>query len=176
MAPNVECKEANPMKRTGFLWVAVVAALSVGCSNTDRTNATGKAPDSGSAVGTSGATQVTRGDKDFIHDVAIANMAEIELGRTTMDKSASADVKSFAQMMVDDHTAANDKLKSAVSTYAVEWPTALDDKHRDLGDKLAKKQGLDFDRDYAKAMVDGHQDFVDKLESRLDKKTLSDWK
>jgi hypothetical protein len=25
-------------------------------------------------------------------------------------------------------------------------------------------------------MVDGHQAFVDKLESRIDKKTLSDWK
>jgi len=164
------------MKRTGFLWVAVVAALTVGCSNTDRATATGKAADSGSAVGTSGTADVKSADKDFVHDVAIANMAEIELGRSASEKSTNAEVKTFALMMADDHTAASDQLKRAVSTYPIEWPVALDDTHRDLSEKLAKLQGLEFDKEYAKAMVDGHQNFVEKLEPRLDHKTLADWK
>jgi predicted outer membrane protein len=43
-------------------------------------------------------------------------------------------------------------------------------------DALAKKQGVDFDRDYAEAMVEGHQDLAAKLESRLDVQSLADWK
>ena len=55
-------------------------------------------------------------------------------------------------------------------------PAQLDDKHRDDGAKLSEKKGLDFDKEYADKMVQGHQDFVDKLESRIDKDTLSKWK
>ena len=52
----------------------------------------------------------------------------------------------------------------------------LDDKHRKIADELAKKQGANFDRDYVKAMVEGHQDLAAKLESRLDVQSLADWK
>ena len=52
----------------------------------------------------------------------------------------------------------------------------MDDDHRDKAEELGKKKGMDFDRDYADAMVDGHQAFVDKLESRVDKDTLAEWK
>jgi hypothetical protein len=55
-------------------------------------------------------------------------------------------------------------------------PTEVDKKHQDLREKLAGKQGLDFDREYMDAMVDGHNDFIDKLESRIDKARLSEWK
>ena len=49
-------------------------------------------------------------------------------------------------------------------------------KHRKTADELAKKQGADFDRDYVKAMVEGHQNLAAKLESRLDVQSLTDWK
>jgi Domain of unknown function (DUF4142) len=52
----------------------------------------------------------------------------------------------------------------------------VDDDHRDKAEDLGKKSGADFDRAYADAMVDGHQAFVDKIESRVDKDTLSKWK
>src|SRR4051812_35697422 len=106
-------RKEDLMKRTGFLWMAVVSALTVGCSNADRTTTTGQTPNSAPAVGTSG-KDVSSGDKDFIHDVAIANMAEIDLGRMASDRAANPDVKSFGKMMVDDHTAAGDRLKNAV--------------------------------------------------------------
>ena len=103
-------------------------------------------------------------------------MAEIELSRMALDKSTSPEVKAFAQMMIDDHGAAEDKLKSVVSGHAIDWPAQLDDKHRETADDLAKKQGPDFDRDYVKAMVEVHQDLAAKLESRLDVKSLAEWK
>jgi putative membrane protein len=58
----------------------------------------------------------------------------------------------------------------------VGWPDQLDEKHKKTADELAAKQGAEFDREYAKAMVEGHQDFAAKLESRLDVQSVADWK
>jgi hypothetical protein len=55
-------------------------------------------------------------------------------------------------------------------------PADLDNKHRDLRDKLAKLKGTDFDREYMAAMVDGHEDVADKVESRIDRARLAEWK
>ena len=92
------------------------------------------------------------------------------------EKGASPDVKKFGKMMVDDHTAAGDRLKAIATQHNVEWPAGLDDKHRDLRDKLAKLSGAEFDREYMSAMVEGHEAVANKLESRIDKDTLSKWK
>ncbi len=164
------------MKRTGLLCTAVIALVTVSCSKseTPKTQAPEQRP---AAIGTGGAaSNDVKSDDDFVHDVAIMNMAAIELSKIALSKGVSSDVKSFAQRMVDDHGAAGDKLKSAVSGSQIAWPAQLDDKHRKAVDELAKKQGTDFDRDYAEAMVHGHQDLAARLESRLDLKSVSDWK
>jgi putative membrane protein len=161
------------MRRMGVMAMALAAAITVGCDRNDNRTA------NDAAVGTAGrdgANAVGIGDRDFVRDVATMNMAEIELSRTALERAADANVKKFAQMMVDDHTGAGDKLKAFASQHKVELPAQIDDKHRDLGEKLRAKQGLEFDKEYADAMVQGHEDFVDKLESRIDKDTLSKWK
>lgn len=159
------------MKNAGVFAVALAVALTVGCNKDNRANNTG----TGTAVGTAGRADngVSRADKDFVHDVVAMNAAEIELGRLASQRASGSDVKQFAQMAVTDHSSAGDKLQAFASEHAIEVPTQLDDKDRDLRDKLAAKQGLDFDKDYADAMVDRHQDFVNKLESRIDKNTIS---
>jgi putative membrane protein len=168
------------MKRVGVCAFVLTAAVAVGCNSNarDETRA-GTADATGASVGTAGdvdRNEVKSSDKDFVNDVAVANMAEIELGRMAVSKSSNAQVKRFGQMMIDDHTKAGDKLMAAVSPHNITFPTQLDDKHRSLQERLTKLQGAEFDREYAKAMVDGHQDVSDKLESRIDKAKLSDWK
>jgi putative membrane protein len=114
-----------------------------------------------------------KGDGEFVRDIAIMNMAEIELSRMAMQKATSGDVKSFAQRLIEDHDAAGNKLKSVVPDH---WPAQLDDKHRELAEKLAKNQGAKFDAEYLEAMIEGHQDLAARLESRLDVQSLADWK
>ena len=158
------------MRRMGVMAMALTAVITVGCNRSEnRANDT--------AVGTAGRdSSVGVGDRDFVRDVATMNMAEIELSRTAVQRASDANVKKFAQMMIDDHTGAGDKLKAFASQHNVELPAQMDDKHRDRGEKLRAKQGLEFDKEYADAMVQDHQDLVDKLESRIDKDTLSKWK
>jgi putative membrane protein len=163
------------MKRMGFLMLALVVALSVGCNRKDADTKTADAGNPG-AVGTAGASDVSGSDRDFLRDVAEKNMAELELGRAAVDRAADAQVKKFAQMMLDDHTKAGDALKAIASQNHVDLLTQIDDRPQELQAGLAKKQGLEFDKAYMDAMVDGHQSFVDKLESRIDKTKLSEWK
>jgi putative membrane protein len=163
------------MKRMCFLSLALAAALTVGCRGDDRSAATTN-PETGSPVGTSGAADISRSDRDFVKDAAIANMAEIDLGRIALEKGADANVKKFAQMMIDDHTKALDALKTVATENHVELPAQVDDDHREKAEKIGSKSGMDFDRDYADMMVDGHENFVNTLESRIDKDTLSKWK
>jgi len=165
------------MKRTGLLWIAVVIVIG-GCSNSEGTRTPGSQPpaERGAAVGTGGAGADVKSDGEFVRDIAMKNMAEAELSRMALDKAASAEVKAFAQMVIRDHGAAGDKLKTIASGHQIAWPAQLDDEHREAADSLAEKQGSDFDREYAKAMIEGHQDLAAKLESRLDVQSLSAWK
>ena len=168
------------MRRAGLSWVAIatVALAASGCSKNEGTRPPSSAQSGAQsgAVGTGGAGADVRNDGDFVRDVALKNMAEVELSRMALDKAASAQVKAFAQMMIADHGAAGDKLKNTLAGQPIEWPSQLDDHHKKDADELAREQGPEFDREYLKLMIEGHQDFTAKLESRLDMQSVADWK
>jgi putative membrane protein len=151
--------------------VALAAAMAAGCNRTDSKTTTGDT----SAVGTSGAG-VSSGDRDFVKDVTAMNDAELNLARLAGDRATDPNTKKFAQMVIDDHTAAGDKLKTVAEQNHIDAPPPSDDKAQDATKKLSDKNGLDFDKAYADQMVDDHQKLVDKLESRIDKQTLSEYK
>ena len=171
------------MRRTGLTWLAVAAVIVFiivisGCSKPEgaKSRSSEQPVAQSGAVGTGGAGANLSSDGDFVRDVALKNMAEVELSRIALDKATDPNIRAFAQMMVDQHGAAGDKLKSAVSGQSVEWPAQLDDKHRKIADALRKEPDADFDHAYLEAMVEGHQDLAAKLESRLDVQSVADWK
>jgi len=163
------------MKRIGLLLV-LATTLSIACNNRNAATTTTATTETGAAATGGVADTVKSADKDFVHDVAIANLAEVQLGRLAVEHSKNAQVKKFAQMMIDDHTKAGDSLSSVASRYNIAVPSQIDDKHRDLSDKLSTLQGAEFDREYMSAMVDGHDDVLDKVGSRVDQSKLADWK
>ena len=163
------------MKRTCFLYLALVAVLAGGCRANDPDKAAAPPADS-AAIGTSGAGDIRAADRDFVRDVALAGMAEIEMARLALERGADANVKKFAQMMMDDHGKAGSRLQAAAAPHRLEIPAQLDDDHRDKAKKLSEKSAADFDLAYADAMVEGHEDMVDRLEARIDRDTLAEWK
>jgi predicted outer membrane protein len=108
--------------------------------------------------------------------MAIANMAEVELGKLVPERSTDTEVKKFAQMMITDHSQSLSSLKAIAMQHQVPVPADVDGKHTRLRDKLAKWHGNEFDREYMDAMVDEHEDVLDALESRVDEKTLAEYK
>ena len=162
------------MKRMGMLSVTFAAILAVACSNDGRETDLNK-PNEGAAVGTAGEsakleTDVNMSEKNFAEDVMMSGMAEIELGRLATEKATNPDVKKFAQMMVEDHTSAGGEFKALAAQHQLQSPAQLDDKHRDVREDLVKLSGAEFDREYMKVMVDGHENMVDKLEPRTNER------
>jgi putative membrane protein len=168
------------MRVTGLMCgtVAAIAIVVAGCSQPEATapRPSDEPAARATGVGSGGAGANLNSDQEFVRDLAFKNIAEVELSRMALTKATTPEIRVFAQMMIDEHSAAAEKLKTAGSGQAIEWPAQLDDKHKKKVDELATKQGGEFDRDYVEAMIEGHQDFAAKLESRLDVQSLADWK
>ena len=99
-------------------------------------------------------------DTDFAVDAADAGLLEVRLGELAQTNATSQQVKEFGQMMVTDHSKANDELKSLTAQKNISLPGALSEKCQKKYDELAEKKGADFDKAFMKAMVDDHEDVV----------------
>ena len=150
----------------GLACAAALAALTLAC-NADRAR-----HDDTGRVGTTGerdrADRADRGSRKFIQDMMQADMAEIELGKLALSRAQHADVKQFAQMMVDDHTKSLGELEQIASSHGVEAPVVVDEHHRDKLEDLSKLDAKGFDKQYMQLMVDDHEQKLDKVQTRTD--------
>ncbi len=103
-------------------------------------------------------------DMTFAMKAAQGGMAEVQLGQLATTKASDPDVKAFGQRMVDDHTKANDQLKSIAQNDNMTLPTSLDAKDQAEYTKLQALSGADFDREYMRDMVKDHQKDVKEFQ------------
>ena len=114
-----------------------------------------------------GIASAQSGEHDFVSQAAMSNMAEIQLGHMAAKKAQRADVKKFAQTMIDDHVKAQQQLADAAYGVGIRWPTKLDESHRQIQQRLSKLGNEQFDREYMKAMIDRHRDVEKMLAARV---------
>jgi putative membrane protein len=93
---------------------------------------------------------VARGDRKFIEQAAGSGMFEVQVSQLAASKATDANVKSYASMLVDHHTAANNELVKIANARGVELPAAPPRAMRKDVEKLGKKNGAEFDRDYVR--------------------------
>jgi putative membrane protein len=94
--------------------------------------------------------KVARGDRKFIEQAAGSGMFEVQVSQLAASKATDANVKSYASMLVDHHTAANNELVKIANARGVELPAAPPRAMRKDVEKLGKKNGAEFDRDYVR--------------------------
>lgn len=109
-------------------------------------------------------------DAGFFQNASAANVAEIQMSQVALKQAKSPSVKTFAQHMIDDHTKANDELRSLKSGdkgYSlVEEPAP--DAQKAI-DAMSRLQGADFDKAYAKEMVADHEKAVAIFQVEIEK-------
>lgn len=96
-------------------------------------------------------------DRTFIQKAAEENMAAIQLGKLAADRASSDQVRSFGNMMAQDHTQALDKLKKIASDKDVQVPSKLSSTDKREYDRLKKLSGDKFDREFIKTAKRDHQ-------------------
>ncbi len=148
---------------TAFTLVVVVTIGVYAQSQADPTRTAPTSPSAGQPASTDAQT--------FVNRLAIAGMTEVQLGRLAAERAANAEVKAYGHMMVTDHTQAGTELRQIATQANLQVPTQLDQKHRDLVDRLSTLQGAAFDREYMNAMVSGHQEVASELQARTGNRT-----
>jgi putative membrane protein len=151
------------MKKISYMFVVAIAALAIGGCNSQPKDATqsadslNKTKDTTTNAAATGGVAVTSDDAKFATKAADGGMAEVALGKLALSKTTNAQIKDFAQMMVTDHSKANNELDSIAKVKNITLPTAVSAEHQKKMDDLSQKTGTDFDKAYVDAMVDGHK-------------------
>ncbi|GAB3566393.1 hypothetical protein GCM10027578_15170 [Spirosoma luteolum] len=148
------------MKKIILLAFLVAGGLTVQSCGSEKKDSTEQAEDMNEAK----ATAVADDDAEFAVKAANGGMMEIEAGRLAQEKGMSPAVKEFGAMMVKDHSAASDELKSIAMSKNITLPATLGEDMQKHIDELAKLSGKEFDKKYVDMMVDDHEDDVKEFE------------
>ena len=98
----------------------------------------------------------TVADTHFAKEAAAGGMAEVKMGKLAQEKGSNETVKSFGEKMVQDHSEANEKLKSVADEQKIKLPTTLSKQDQATYDRLSALSGDAFDKAYARDMVNDH--------------------
>lgn len=105
---------------------------------------------------------------DFMMKAAQGGMAEVELGKLAQTKSQNADVKKFAQMMIEDHSNANTELKALATKKSVTLPAEVNAEQKASAEKLKTLSGAEFDKAYVETMVSDHKKTLALFEKQVE--------
>jgi putative membrane protein len=94
--------------------------------------------------------------KSFIKEVASVNLMEVQLGQTARDKGSAREVRDYGDLMVREHTRANEELKTIAARSNLKLPLQVERKHTLMIARLSKLSGGEFDREYLQTMVKNH--------------------
>lgn len=139
------------MKLNGIRIAVVAAAATVCCAGALAQDASSTAAQ----------------DKTFVMKAGKGSLAEIQMSNMALKKSKNADVKAFAQKMVDDHTKLIADMKPFADQMGVPPPTKVTPEAMQEEARLKAKTGGDFDKEYITAMVaDHHKDLGEFMTER----------
>jgi putative membrane protein len=166
LSPNPEDENMN--HRITLCVTAATALLALGAcnkqeaadANPGQSEPVNAAQDATSAaVGqTSAATLGANTLGGYVSNAAMGDMYEIEAGKMAQERAKAADVKSFGQMLVTDHTAASNEMKPLATAAGQTPPTELDERRKGLLDNLRAASAGDFDKTFLSQQVAAHEE------------------
>lgn len=99
---------------------------------------------------------VRENEAEFATNAADAGLAEINFANLAISKTSNADIKTYANMMLKDHGAANDELMALAKSKNISLPVSMSSEHQKTRNELAEKSGTDFDKLYLDVMEKDH--------------------
>ncbi len=159
-AASVAHADSDPLPKLSESTISSDTSLS--SQNKDESNAANI--NGSSSMGKD--SKLSDSDQDLMQEITQANLTEIGNAQLALDKSDDAEVKRFAQQMLNDHTAAQaDLTKLAQDKGGIKLPTQPNVKQKMAHDDLSAMSGKDFDKAYMKrAGVKDHKKVHASLE------------
>ena len=95
--------------------------------------------------------------QSFVTNVAQSNQYEIDAARIALEKTRSNDVRDFADQMIEDHSKAAAKLKSAIEALGGELEIPSHSSDQQQADLEALRDADDFDSVYLQQQRRAHE-------------------
>jgi putative membrane protein len=92
----------------------------------------------------------------FLTTAIQGNLAEVSMGQLAQKNASSKEVRDYGEMLVKDHTAANEKAEAAAKEAGVKPPSAPNAQQKSDMKSLTKLSGSKFDREFMQHMVKDH--------------------
>lgn len=116
--------------------------------------------------------------QEFVNKAASGGMFEVRSSEAALPAAQNGEVKTFAQKMIDEHTAANKKLMDIAAEQKLTVPAEMDPKHQDMVEQVVKAAGGKVDPVYMDGQIKGHEETVQLLETYIkegDNQALVGW-
>ncbi|GAA0297024.1 hypothetical protein GCM10009087_03540 [Sphingomonas oligophenolica] len=153
--------------------IAISAALALGACGPKAEQRADKTGDllSNAADDVKVAVLPTPTAQEFVDKAARSDAFEIASARLAKEKAGSADLKSFAAMMIADHNGSTAKIKAAAAAArpALKPDPMLTDDQKGKLDDLGTLTGRDFDKAYADQQIAAHHATLSLMRVYADK-------
>ena len=149
----------------GLAAVAAMVALNASAQPSN-----GEVPRGQSSAAPSSSAQ-SADDSKFLQEAIRGNTAEVKMGELAKQHAQSKDVRDYGQMLIDDHSKANDKAIAAAKSMNVTAPTEPSAQQKQEHDMIAKLSGSQFDSMFMDHMVRDHQEDIAKVH-----RASADWR
>lgn len=111
-------------------------------------------------------TVVSKNDYQMMRELAQANLAQIKMSALAAAISQKEDIRKYAEIMLNEHYAANDRLQKLADSHKVILPHGVDEEQAQALRKLVLMAGPDFDRAYLSVAGAEHHDRTQQLIQR----------
>jgi putative membrane protein len=158
------------MNTKPMLMAAVAVALMAGTAFAQTNKASGVNPANTNAQSQAGAQKASKADQAFVKEAIQGDLSEVKVGQLAQQKGQSQDVKSFGQMLQQDHSQNLQQAQQLAQQVSVTPPTEPNAKQKAMYDKLSKLNGAQFDKAFAKDMVKDHKEDIAKFQKEAKSK------
>ena len=103
-----------------------------------------------------GPVKIDAKDAEIVQLFGSGNAGEIRLAELALKNSENPEVKEYAQMMITDHSKANDELSQVAKNHNIDFPPAPPAAAVEMSKTLLDLKGEEFDKKYMGEVVTGH--------------------
>jgi putative membrane protein len=152
------------MKKYSYSLILSIIYIFAACSNSNQntntaTDTTNKKPDT-SISKASNAQNLDTADVSFFENAAYGGMIEVESSNKILQESKDTAIKTFAEMMVKDHTEANTKLKAIATDKGYILPALLPESKQAVIKKMDTYKQEGRDEYYIQLMISEHKNAI----------------
>ncbi|WP_299826218.1 DUF4142 domain-containing protein [uncultured Pontibacter sp.] len=103
-------------------------------------------------------------DALFAAEAASANMLHVQISQAALSSGVSPEVQSFAQRAEGAYKQMNSELQEVANQVNIVLPQTMGAAHQKVYDQVTGKEGISFDIEFIRAMLDQHKNLLKRYE------------